>query len=136
MAAGGIPRVNDTHPADIARMGLGMIAALQTGEFVDPITGVALRVRVGIHTGPAVAGMIGTKKFAYDLWGDAVNTASRMESHGQPMRVHCSQDTARLLRGRFELEDRGEMYVKGKGNMRTAFIKRRIQRKLVWKSIS
>jgi Amt family ammonium transporter len=80
-------------------------------------------VRVGIHTGPAVAGVIGKKKFIYDVWGDTVNTASRMESHGSPGRVHVTDETKRVLERDFELEERGEIEVKGKGKMKTWFVK-------------
>jgi Amt family ammonium transporter len=72
-----------------------------------------------------VAGVIGKKKFIYDVWGDTVNTASRMESHGSPGRVHVTNETKHLLERDFELEERGEIEVKGKGKMKTWFVKGR-----------
>jgi class 3 adenylate cyclase len=86
--------------------------------------GEALSVRVGVHTGPVVAGVIGTSKFAYDVWGDTVNTASRMESHGVPGAVQVSEATAERVRDAFTLDPRGAIEVKGKGPMRT-FLARR-----------
>ncbi|KAF4646845.1 Nitrogen permease regulator 2, partial [Perkinsus olseni] len=83
-----------------------------------------LRIRVGMHSGHCVAGVIGRKKFIHDVWGDCVNTASRMESHGEEMRVHCTAETARELRGSFDLTCRGEMEIKGKGRMVTYFVDR------------
>ena len=79
-------------------------------------------MRIGIHTGPVVAGVIGRRKFIYDLWGDTVNTASRMESHGAPGRIQITESTARALDGRFELEERGPVEVKGKGAMTTFWL--------------
>jgi class 3 adenylate cyclase len=81
--------------------------------------GRELRIRVGLHSGPVVAGVIGRRKFSYDLWGDAVNVASRMESHGVAGRVHITESVASRLSPSFRLEKRGEIEVKGKGPMTT-----------------
>jgi adenylate cyclase len=80
---------------------------------------LALQLRVGLHSGPVVAGVIGKNKFIYDLWGDAVNTAQRMESHGQAGAIQVTEETRELLKDRFRCELRGELEVKGKGRMRT-----------------
>lgn len=77
---------------------------------------------MGIATGPVVAGVIGARKFADDAWGDTVNTAARMESHGTPGRVHLDDATRQLLGSDFQFEDRGELEVKGKGKLRTWFL--------------
>ena len=78
-----------------------------------------MRVRIGIHSGAAVAGVIGVKKFIYDVWGDTVNTASRMESHGVPGQIHISEASYKLLKDKYSIEERGLIQVKGKGQMRT-----------------
>lgn len=77
-----------------------------------------LCLRIGINTGPVVAGVIGTKKFSYDLWGDAVNIASRMESHGLVNRIQVSEDTYLQLKDTYLFEDRGYLQIKGRGEMR------------------
>ncbi|HCH62750.1 MAG TPA: hypothetical protein DFR83_08100 [Deltaproteobacteria bacterium] len=82
-------------------------------------TGHQINIRIGVHSGPVVAGVIGKTKFVYDLWGDHVNTASRMESHGVPGRVHVSTSTRDLAGDAFIFEPRGEVDIKGKGKMST-----------------
>jgi len=121
MAVAGLP---DPHPdpfAAIAKMALGMIDRL---ERVNGHFGWPLQIRIGIHSGPVVAGIIGTHRFVYDVWGDTVNVASRLEAYSLPNRIHVSQDTARQLVGSFALEPRGSIDVKGKGKLETFFLSR------------
>lgn len=120
MVAGGLHSHEYDHAQMIAEMALGM--QRRASDFSSEF-GEALSIRVGIHTGPVVAGVIGKRKFIYDVWGDTVNTASRMESHGEPGMIHVTEDTARLLKDSYELEPRGEIVVKGKGPMRTWFLR-------------
>lgn len=134
MVAGGVPIERPNHVQDVAGMALGIVNLLKTGKVVDPIEGNILKARVGMHTGPATAGIIGTKKFAYDLWGDAVNTASRMETSAQPMRVHCSSAVYKALHHRFTFEDDGKMLIKGKGYLHTYYLL--AQREVVNTSLS
>ena len=96
--------------------------AIRMRDCVDEIAaelGTDLRVRIGVHTGPVIAGVIGKKKFIYDVWGDTVNTASRMESHGVPRAIHVSDATFEATKGIFDFESRGTIAVKGKGDMQT-----------------
>jgi adenylate cyclase len=80
------------------------------------------RIRIGIHAGPIVAGVVGTSKFAYDVWGDTVNTASRLETTSEPGRIHVSADLARRLRAAFVVERRGVIDLKGKGEVETFWL--------------
>ncbi len=116
MVVGGLPIPQGDHAERIADMGLGMLEAI---DVYNQAADVPLGIRIGINTGPVVAGVIGTTKFAYDLWGDAVNTASRMESTGVPGRIQVSPSTYALLREKYEFEARGKIEVKGKGKMQT-----------------
>ncbi len=116
MVVAGVPEPTDNHAPAIARMALDMQQVLRDYAARH---NTELTIRVGIHTGSVVAGVIGRKKFIYDLWGDTVNTASRMESHGVPGRIHITATTAALLEGKFELEARPPMEIKGKGMMQT-----------------
>jgi class 3 adenylate cyclase len=116
MAAAGLPERRADHAPAAARMAVDMLAAVAR---IAADTGEALALRIGLNSGPVVAGVIGRKKFIYDMWGDTVNTASRMESHGVSGAVQCSEATATLLRPVFELQARGAVQVEGKGEMQT-----------------
>ncbi|MEG4249307.1 adenylate/guanylate cyclase domain-containing protein [Microcoleus sp. Pol10D4] len=116
MVAAGIPIERPDHAEAIAEMGLDMLAAIKE---LNVKLDAKFDLRIGINSGPVVAGVIGTKKFIYDLWGNAVNTASRMESHGITGRIQVSHYTYELLQDKYEFEDRGEIEIKGKGPMQT-----------------
>ena len=125
MAVAGAPRALPDHAVAAAEMALDMIDAVAA---VPGPGGTSLAARVGIASGPAIAGVIGTRRFSYDLWGDTVNTASRMESHGPAGRVHVADATRRRLGDRYVFEDRGRIEVKGKGSMQTwLLLQRRLQ---------
>jgi class 3 adenylate cyclase len=93
----------------------------QTGESL----GVPLAMRIGVHTGPVVAGIIGTHKFSYDVWGDTVNTASRMESHGAANEINVSEAAYLRLRDKFEFQPRGRIELAGKGPVEAYFLRGR-----------
>lgn len=116
MAVGGIPLPRADHAEAVADMALDMQTAI-TKFNVE--TGESFSIRIGISTGPVVAGVIGTKKFIYDLWGDTVNTASRMESHGIPGEIQVTQATYGSLQDKYHFQERGSIPIKGKGEMLT-----------------
>jgi guanylate cyclase len=126
MVVGGLPEPRTDHAEAIAEMALRMqteIARLNT-EMVGPLS-----LRIGINTGPVVAGVIGRQKFIYDLWGDTVNTASRMESHGVENCVQLTESTYERLKEHYLCEERGLIDVKGKGKMKAYFLKGKLNKR-------
>lgn len=121
MVASGIPNPRDDHAEALAHFALAMRDSL--ADF-NSAAETDLQIRIGLNSGPVVAGVIGKSRFLYDLWGDSVNTASRMESHGVPGEIQVTEATKKLLDGRFAFTDRGMIEVKGKGPMRTYFLSR------------
>jgi adenylate cyclase len=116
MVVGGIPAPLENHAQVVASMALAMRDELRKLD-------ESLAIRIGLHTGPGVPGVIGTSKYSYDLWGDTVNTASRMESHGAAGEIHMSQACRVELGDAFAVEDRGPIEIKGKGPMRTFWLR-------------
>jgi class 3 adenylate cyclase len=125
MAVGGLAAESGVADPAVA-VGEAALELVAATEEIGARLGYDLSLRVGVHAGPSVAGVIGTKKFIYDVWGDAVNRASRMESHGVPGRVQVSEETRERLSSSFELEPRGAVDVKGLGPVTTYFLGPRI----------
>lgn len=119
MVVAGLPVPKADHAEAIADMALSMRAVM---DYIPSPGAEPIQIRIGINTGMVVAGVIGTKKFIYDLWGDAVNVASRMESHGQPGAIQVTEATYVRLRHKYRFETRGEIAIKGKGSMKTYWL--------------
>lgn len=134
MVVSGAPVPREDHAQAIAAMAIEMVESVRA--FSSLAVGTSIEIRVGIHTGEVVAGVIGKKKFAYDMWGDAVNTASRMESHSEPGKIHITDEFAKALNtldsdslplmADLKIVERGEIEIKGKGRMRTYFLEKAI----------
>jgi class 3 adenylate cyclase len=123
MCVGGLPNPNSSHASDVVRMALAirdfMIAYKQERQEAGlPF----FEIRLGIHTGPVVAGIVGSRKFAYDVWGDTVNTAARMESSGEVGKVNISENTYQLVSDQFLSDFRGEIPAKNKGKLKMYFV--------------
>ena len=121
MVAGGLPEARTDHATAVAEMALAMVDVIKTA---GDAFGVRLEVRIGLNTGALIAGVLGTHKFVYDVWGDTVNIAKRMESYGLPGRVHVSAATRRALGDAFRFEPPGVLDIKGKGLLEAFFLYR------------
>ncbi|HEV3497606.1 MAG TPA: adenylate/guanylate cyclase domain-containing protein, partial [Actinomycetes bacterium] len=119
MVAGGLPAPTPGHAEAVAELALEMLEVAAGRRLPD---GGPVRLRIGIDSGPVVAGVIGRRRFSYDLWGDTANTASRMETTGIPGCIQVTERTRALLDGRYRFQERGRIQVKGKGTMRTYFL--------------
>jgi class 3 adenylate cyclase len=122
MAVAGIPHPAEDHARRVAELALGIVE--ETRKYGEE-RGMDISIRVGLNSGPVVAGVIGTSKFIYDLWGDTVNVASRMESHGEAGQVQVTRPVYEALDGEYSFESRGTIEVKGKGAIETWLLTRR-----------
>ncbi len=120
MVASGLVSASPENPCLlVAKMALDMRSSISKLNLVND---EMLDIRIGIHMGAVIAGVIGLRKFNYDIWGDTVNTASRMESHGEAGKIHVSETVYHQLKDSFELNERGLIEIKGKGKMLTYFL--------------
>ena len=122
MLAGGVPEHMEKSSENVAFAALEMLEIVKDLDF----QGQRINMRIGMHFGPLVAGVLGTKKFAYDLWGDTVNTASRMESEGIPGKIHVSEELYTELKDKFVFRKRGLIELKGKGKINSFFLLKKI----------
>jgi adenylate cyclase len=122
MAAAGLPEPRPDHAEVMAELALGMLEAV---ERINHVEASRFRIRIGIHSGSVVAGIIGTHRSIYDVWGDTVNLANHLEKHGLPGRIHVSNEVRQALENRYEFESRGLIDIKGKGKMETFFLNKR-----------
>ena len=123
MCAGGLPTPNTTHPMDVIRAAKDMREWMLNRKIEREAQNlIGFEVRIGIHTGPVIAGVVGTKKFAFDIWGDTVNTASRMESSGEAGKINISCATYEKVKDKITATFRGAVEAKNKGKIEMYFV--------------
>jgi class 3 adenylate cyclase len=122
MCAGGLPYKDPEHAVKIVNAAREIVAFVQQAKNDRDDADVRFAIRIGINSGPVVAGVVGTKKFAYDIWGDTVNVASRMESNSKAGKINISENTYRLVKDHFSCESRGEIAIKNHGKMKMYYV--------------
>lgn len=122
MCASGLPFPQEDHAERIVLAAIEMVNFVNVSKKLEDEQLIRFEMRIGISSGPVIAGIVGSKKFAYDIWGDTVNCASRMENNSEPGRINISEDTHRLIEDKFYFSDRGELEVKNKGKMNMYFV--------------
>ncbi len=130
MCAGGLPFPGKDHPVQIVEAAFEIAEFVKESKKVDPDAMTRFDIRIGINTGPVVAGVVGKKKFAYDIWGDTVNIASRMESNSEPGKINISDNTYQLIKDQYQCSFRGELEAKNKGMMKMYFVEGKIQNQI------
>ena len=122
MCAGGLPFPTEDHAQNMVKAAFEIAAFVDETKNNENASGKIFDIRIGINTGPVVAGVVGTKKFAYDIWGDTVNIASRMESMSEPGKINISENTYALIKEDFDCEYRGEIEAKNRGKLKMYFV--------------
>ena len=123
MAAGGLPARNETHPFDVIKAAIDIRDyMLQLKTEREKENKLFFEIRIGIHSGPVVAGIVGIKKFAYDIWGDAVNCAARLEAASEPGKINISETTYQLIKEKYNCDYRGEIEAKNRGKLKMYFV--------------